>query len=141
MTLNMKNEIDHGLELWQFLESEWERLGTRPTAWSRQANIPDATMLRWRDGVEPELRNLRRVANALNRPLVEILLAAKYVTPKEVNGQQIMERVYSVPEAIALDPALGPGDRDVLLRVYTALVAADGTTRRPGKKSTGRARS
>jgi hypothetical protein len=106
--------------LFAFLEEEWDRMGLKPTAWTRKVGIPDATVLRWRDGIEPDMRSLKRIAEALERPLVDVLLAAEYITPDEVSGYVPQPRSYDLLEAIELDPKLSDGEREALRQVHDA---------------------
>lgn len=69
----------------------------------------DATVLgRWyRREVQPDIRNLRKFALAVRRPLLEVLVAAGHITPEEAGQQTVsvdpMERAIreaGVPEGM-----------------------------------------
>jgi hypothetical protein len=78
--------IDHGQRLTSFLQKEWDAAGTTRGAWCREAGLADSTVMRWGQGVEPDMRNLRMVAQGLGRRLVDVLLAAGYLSPDDVGG-------------------------------------------------------
>jgi hypothetical protein len=108
--------IDHGKRLAEFLASEWAAKGITRGTWCRENKIPDSTVMRWARGVEPDMRNLRIVAAALDRPLVDVLLAAGYLSPSDVNGRQVSPPTpwQSVDRAIEEDPTLSDALRQLL---------------------------
>lgn len=126
----MADKNKNALALYRFLESEWDRLGIRPTAWCRQVRIADATVLRWREGVEPDMRSLRRVAEALERPLIDLLLAAEYVTPEQIDGREITDRSFDLLETIRLDPKLSSAEREALRQVHDAFALVESGAKR-----------
>lgn len=110
-----------GKLLFAFLQTEWDAMGIGPTAWARRVGLPDATVLRWRDeDVDPDMRTLRRVAEALERPVVDVLLAAGYVTSDELNGYAVPVRTYDIIETIRLDQKLSDPEREALRQVHDA---------------------
>lgn len=111
---------DQAIALYRFLETEWDAMDIRPTAWCRSVGLADATVLRWRDGVEPDLRSLRRVAEALGRPLLDLLVASGYVTEEEAGGYVVPPRSYDLLEAIQLDQSISDGEREALRQVHDA---------------------
>jgi hypothetical protein len=112
--------IDHGKRLAEFLASEWASMGITRGTWCRENKIPDSTVMRWARGVEPDMRNLRIVAGALGRPLVDVLLAAGYLHPSDVNGRQVSPPTprQSVEKAIEEDPTLSDAMRELLRSTY-----------------------
>lgn len=119
--------------MYAFLQQEWDAMGIRPTAWCRKVGMADATVLRWRDGVEPDLRTLRRVAEALGRPLLDLLVAAGYVTSAEAGGYSVPIRSYSLLEAIELDRSISDGEREALRQVHDAFALVEAGRRRKVK--------
>lgn len=113
----MPDKSAEAIELYRFIQNECDRMDVRITTWARRHNIADATIIRWRQGVEPDMRSLRRVAEALGRPLWEVLTAAGYIDPEEV-GRDVSPREYDVAEAIRLDRRLTPRARELLNQVY-----------------------
>lgn len=75
-----ETDTDHGARLTRYLETVWDDLGTTRGAWCRQHRIADSTVMRWSIGVEPDMRNYRAVAAALELPLLDILVIAGEVT-------------------------------------------------------------
>lgn len=119
------DEIDHGLALTRFLEAEWAALDTNRARWCREKGLSDSTVLRWgQGGVNIDMRQLQLLAQGLGRPLVDVLLAAHYITPEQVNGRQVAPRE-PVPaeQAIRVDPALSEPLREVLLSTLRAFTA------------------
>lgn len=126
----------NALALYRFLQEEWDAMGVRPTAWCRRHGMSDATVLRWREGVEPDMALLKRVATELNRPLYEVLLAAGYITSDDLNGKTVTERTYSVPEALRGDPKLKDvpsGKKELLRQLYDQYVVDAQQVRRPSR--------
>jgi transcriptional regulator with XRE-family HTH domain len=108
--------------LYSFLEREWEAMDIRPSAWCRRVGLADATVLRWREGEsEPDMRTIRRVADALERPVIDLLVAMGYVTRREAGGYEPPARTYDLLETIRLDPKLTDGEREALRQVYDAI--------------------
>ena len=136
--LRMGTESANAKALYAFLEQEWARMGIRPTAWCRKVGLADATVLRWREGIEPDLRSLKRVAEALERPLIDILVGARYVTSEEAGGYVVAPRCCDLLEAIRLDPELSDGEREALRQVHDAfaLVEAERAHRTRSRRRT-----
>ncbi len=131
------DDVDPGRALWAFLEAEWRALGTNCTRWCRENGVSDSTVTRWgRFGSDNmQLHQLRLVARGLRRPLTEILLAARLVTPEEVHGRQVVPRE-AVPtaDAIAADPALSEHHRDALLGFHQLWLDAAGVAAPPRRR-------
>lgn len=116
--------VKPGLALYTFLQEEWRALGTTRGAWCRQADLPDSTVHRWSQGHEPDMKSLRAVATALERPFTDILLAAGYVTPEELGGALLSPRKPpTLDEALKLDPELiaDPGQQELLTQVVDSI--------------------
>lgn len=103
-TLKAAEPSRHALALYAFLRTEWDRLDVLPTIWCRQHGIPDPTVLRWARGVEPDMRSLRRVAEALGRSLLDVLVAGEYLTPDEAAGHVPTPVMVDARKAVQLDP-------------------------------------
>lgn len=115
----------HALALYSFLQKEWDAMKIAPTTWCRQVGIADPTVYRWRQGVEPDMRSLKRVAEALGRPVLDILVAAEYVTPEEAKGHIATPRSYDVLEAIRLDQSISDNCREAMRQVYDAFALVE----------------
>jgi hypothetical protein len=116
----------HALALYAFLEKEWAAMKTGPYAWCREVGIADPTVFRWKQGVEPDMRSLRRVAEALGRPVLEILIAVRYVSVAEANGHVVAPPPsYSVLEALERDQSISDDVREVLRQVYDSVMAIE----------------
>jgi len=113
----------HALYAW--LETEWANMGIKPTAWCRKVGLADATIFRWRDeGCEPDVATLKKVAEALERPLIDILIAANYITPDETGGYKAPERTYDLLETLRLDTGLSPHEREAHRHLHDAFALA-----------------
>lgn len=121
-----QSEVNHGQALHRFLEQEWAALGVTRGAWCRSNGISDSTMVRWQQGTDPDYRLMRQVADALDRSMLEILIAGKYIRPEEVDGLGVPPRQQvSVSEAIRLDPSLTDEARDALRLLLKAFQAVE----------------
>lgn len=122
----MGNETEnHGVLLTRYLEKEWDALYTTRGAWCREHGLPDTTVYRWSQGVEPDIGTMMKIADALGRKLVEVLYHAGYVDESDLRLRTVApprERI-DVIGAIRTDPELTDQQRQALLAVHTALVA------------------
>ena len=112
----------HGTRLTRFLQGEWNALGTTRGAWCRSVGIASSTVLRWSQGVEPDLKNLLIVAAGLDRKLVDVLYAAGYIGDEDVQVRTVApprERI-TIEAAIKTDVTLSDPERDALLAVHAA---------------------
>jgi transcriptional regulator with XRE-family HTH domain len=119
MATTPDDDIDHGAALSRFLAAEWAALGTNRARWCRQHGLSDSTVLRWSQGSSNiDMAQMNAVARALGRPLVDILLAARYLTPEEVGGRHATPREPTAAvDAIRADPGLSDTMRAALLAV------------------------
>ena len=120
-------------QLYGWLEDEWAARGITMTAWCREAGISNTTVLRWREGTEPDLRTLRIVADKLERSLVDVLLAAGYIYQDEVDGYEIPTRYYDIVETIRLDPDLSDEEREALRQIHDAFALVESGRKRKVK--------
>lgn len=115
----------HATKLYAFLQKEWDAMGIAPTTWCRTVGIPDPTVYRWKTGVEPDMKSMRRVAEALERPLVDVLLAAGYVTPAQVGGHiPELRRPHDLREALEKDQSVDAGLREAIRQMLDAFETA-----------------
>lgn len=107
-------------------------MGITRGQWCREVGLSDSTVSRWRTDTEPNLMNMKVVADGLGRPLIDILIAAGYLDPKDVRGRTVTPRVQ--PDAITAiqsDPTLTEIERDTLLQMLAAMrQVASGATGR-----------
>lgn len=103
---------DYGRRLHQFLQHEWDVLGVTRGAWCRQSGLPDSTVHRWGTGIEPTMANLRLVAAALHRPLVEVLVAVGYLEPADREHLYVESRQHHRVDR-ALHPVSQGGDDSI----------------------------
>ena len=98
---------------------------------ARASGVPESVISRWRNqGVTPSVEQLRRLREPLEITILELLVAAGYLTAAEAALPQPViapPRRGGVADAIAEDPALPEGLRRVLLEHYQALVAFAGS--------------
>lgn len=120
----------YGMDLHDFLQKEWDHMGTTRGAWCREAGIPDSTVHRWGQGIEPDMRSLRLVAEALHRPLVDVLQGAGYLDKKTLHREIPPRETPSVLKALQPpdkggDPTLSPVVREALLQIYERLTLVE----------------
>lgn len=130
----MGTEVSHGERLTEYLENEWNALGTTRGAWCRTAGLSASTVMRWSQGAEPDLRNLRIVAAGLDRNLVDILFAAGYIDERDARMRRVAppRPRLDIEVAIKTDRSISVAERDALLAVHAAfstLGAAAGKSR------------
>lgn len=128
--LRMGSPSKEAIALYRWLQTEWDAMDIAPTAWCRKVGFSDATVLRWRDGIEPDLRTLKKLAVALERPLLDVLIKAGYVKRNEVGEYQVPPRTYDLLETIRLDPTLSDGEREALRQVHDAFALVGSGRRR-----------
>lgn len=119
--------------LYAFLEKEWDAMKIAPTRWCREAGIADPTVYRWKHGVEPDMKSIRRVAEALGRPVLDVLVAAGYVSSEEANGHIPGPRSYDLREALRLDENFSPAIREALAQTLDGMLAIEAGTARKVK--------
>ena len=111
--------------LFDFILAECNAQQIALTTWCRGAGIPDPTVLRWREGVEPDMRSLRRVAVALDRSLIDILVAGGWITREEANGHVPQIRSYDLSEAIRLDTKISDAEREAHRQLQQAFAMVE----------------
>lgn len=120
------DDVDHGALVMDFLEHFWLANGLTRRAWCRAAGLPDSSVGRWRDGVEPEIASLKKVARGVQRPLVDLLLIAGYLSPEELAGPTPPEiQTFNVERAIRLDPGITEAEREALMAIHRAISAVE----------------
>lgn len=124
--------IADGPALHAWLEEELARRpgAMKPGPWARRTGVAsDATTSRWASGESrPSMDILAKIADALNVSLVDVLLAAKAITPEEAGGRTPHPYEPISPEdAIMLDPTL-PADAKQHLLGLLKLVRGPGVT-------------
>nr|QOL00369.1 hypothetical protein [uncultured organism] len=98
-----------------FLDHELAGLGEAPTGWARRNGITPTNLGKWRDGLDPTLESLEELAIALGRPMVDLLLAAGYITKADVAGRTVTPTpLPNVSDAIERDPQLSNAARAIL---------------------------
>lgn len=125
--------VDHAKALYAFIEKEWIKQGLKgPTPWARLNGFSVVTMLNWRDkGGDVDMRLIREVAAALHRPVIDVLIAAGYVSVDEAGGYVVPEREYDLLEAITLDPKISDAEREALRQLHDVFaVVSSGQKRR-----------
>jgi hypothetical protein len=108
----------NAIRLFRWLETEWDRMGVLPTIWCRQNGIPDPTVLRWQHGTEPDFRSLQRVAAALGRSIIDLLLVGGYISEEEANGHLPQPIVLDAEVAIRKDPRISDVLAEAMLRLW-----------------------
>lgn len=124
----------HGVLLTRFLEKEWDALYTTRGAWCRKVGVADSTVYRWSQGVEPDIRNMRLVADGLGRKLIDILYAAGYVDDTEVRVRAVTppRSRASMTDVVNTDSALTKDGKEMMLKLYSILTDTPVARRRRG---------
>lgn len=135
------DERNAGILLHRFLKEIWTREDTTRHAWSRKADIPDTTIFRWSEGIEPTLPVLRKVAAACNMSLLRLLVEIKLLDETdadlralrrevETERKQNARRKISIEEAIKLDQDISDSERRALSDLHGAFQAVKRNRRR-----------
>jgi transcriptional regulator with XRE-family HTH domain len=118
---------------WPYVQRYLDKYGWTPSDLSRHADINRSIISRWKEGAKPEVETVRRVANAFNRPLAEVLIASGLVTKDELAIKEIAvspldevsdtELLAELGRRMAAYRAAGqsdhPADRTLVSRVHT----------------------
>lgn len=108
-------------------------------AFAESKGIDHNAIHRWRTGDKPKIDGLRRVADALEMPLGDILIIAGYATPDDFDGTKPRPaKAPSLADAIEYDPTLSPDTRQMLrlfLGQVSEVASKDGRTGK-GRKRT-----
>ncbi len=80
---------------WAWLQRHLDERGWTMTDLAREADINRSIIGRWREG-QPEVPTARALARALDKPLLEVLVAAELLTPEEAGVTGVT--VISVPQ-------------------------------------------
>lgn len=120
------------------MQTLWDAEGTTRNAWALTHGMNGATILRWRDS-DPSMETMEQLAQALGRPLIDVLMLAEYVTPDDA-GRELPAVLgpQGVQAAIAADTAISEDGKQILLAMYRQLAgvvdeAPKPRTRRPVK--------
>lgn len=127
-----------GPNLYAWLDAYWRSHNTNANAWAdAHPGIQGATLSRWRSGTVPSLQAMRLVADAVDRPLVDVLTVAGAIRPGEAGDRPapVTPEAPSIDVAIAQDPTLSPLARQTLGDILAAIRGVEGggagtTTRR-----------
>lgn len=115
-----------GRALYAWLQAEWQALGTNQEAWCREHGLSPATVSRWQTGVEPKIDAIRLVATGLRRPILDVLVAARLLSPDEAAGHDGgPPPAPTIEAALKNDPAIPRGLRPVLHDLLKAFRAVD----------------
>lgn len=127
---------NYGANLYAYLEKEWDSQGLTRGAWCRIHRLADSTVLRWSQGYEPSMENLRVVADIVRVTLPQLLVVCGYIDARtsKINSPAPRERP-SVAEAIELDSSIDENERQALRLMHEAFTSA-----KDGRKRTTRIR-
>lgn len=88
----------------EYLEAAMKRARIESNAeLARRSGVNDSVISRWKSGVVPSLDKIRRVAEALNRPFLEVAVAAGAMTPEEARMTS-PPALPEVPVGAGIDP-------------------------------------
>lgn len=110
-----------------FLDAAMRKSGYGTAAdLSRASGIDQTQISRWLRGLgQPSLDNLRKLAPALRRPMLELVVASGHLTREEARLRDLRPieepEAPSVSEAVERDPRLMDMAREHLLRQYEML--------------------
>src|SRR4051812_48970834 len=110
MILRMSNTKGaHGRALTRWLNQIWESEGTNANKWAREHGFSGPTVHRWGVDTDPTtIDMLRKIADALGRPLLDVLVMGEYITADEAAGHDVapIQPPPSVLDAIERDESL-----------------------------------
>lgn len=111
---------------------------------SRATGIGESNISRWRRGISgaPDVESCRRLAHAIGRPMIEVLVACGHLSPSEAR-EIVPQTPPQMPPTLArlavvqrvLDDPKMPEATRVRLRVLLDL-AVETATAQPGKEAT-----
>lgn len=107
-----------------WLEGRMAALGLSATALSAAAGVPDSMVSRWRrQGVRPEVAQLRRLAAPLQVELLDLLVASGHLTEQEAlrPAPPAHPGWDDAKKALGADPDVDPDLRELLLVQYEAM--------------------
>lgn len=117
-------EGSHGRSLVAYLDALRETAGaTSMRSYMASVGYDAARVSQWKLGKPPSIAHMRELADALDVPLGEILVAAMYGTADDFGGIREV-RHSTVLEAIRLDTQLSDKAKAALSSTYEAVVAA-----------------
>lgn len=113
-----------GPALYRYLQAYWTAKGTNQNAWcDEHPGLHAPTVGRWRNGSEPKLNALRKVAEALGEPVIQILVAAEVLTPEEAHGIEAHPYTPTFDDAVRSDPTLTDRERELYPQMREAFRA------------------
>jgi transcriptional regulator with XRE-family HTH domain len=78
-----------------------------PSDLAKRSGVDQSLISRWlRDGTQPALPALRRVALVLDVPLLDLMVVAGHIEPTEANREDVPEPPAPVPVGANVDPDL-----------------------------------
>lgn len=116
------DSTEYGPNLYRFLADYWRATGTNQNAWcDAHPGIHAPTVSRWRTGTEPRVAAYRAVADALGRPILDILQIAGVITADEAKGRAVTPTTApSIDDALRLDDTVPASVREALASMLQA---------------------
>ena len=110
------DEATYGPGLYRYIERHWLAEGSNRNAWcDAHPGMQAPTLVRWSKGTAPDVVWYRRVADALGKPILDVLVGSGVITEGEANGYAVAEPSTSYSsflDAVARDPELTERERE-----------------------------
>jgi hypothetical protein len=123
----MRNETRqyNGPALVEWIENECKALGYGTLHdFGNNNGIPPKNFTDWKGGAVPGLGKLQQVAEALGRPLVDVLLAAHVLRPDDIGGRELPRTSTVTPQqAIKASSWIPREDKLFLIKTLDRLEA------------------
>lgn len=118
---------------WQeYLRSAMAAVGIANAAdLTRRTGVNESQVSRWLRGLgQPDLANLRRIAPALGRPLLELTVAAGHLSPDEAKLREVRAPAAPVRRGISTE-GLDPEQERALEALVETMRAQNPAARKP----------
>ena len=119
---NVAPESEWGPNLYRYLERHWRAQGTNANAWTyAHPGVQGPTVSRWQRGTIPSLPAMRAVADALEVPMADVLVAAGVMDKRELGREPATPPEPDIDAAIAGDPTLSDLARRTLRDILAGI--------------------
>lgn len=90
-------------------------------SWSQKHGLAAGNFGRWKNGMEPTVERMSELADALGRPFVDILVAARVLTEDEIGIEPVRHSTILTPEEAIEMSNLNPKIKESLLGLLDQL--------------------
>lgn len=122
----MGNDSTYGPSLYAYLDRIWTQQGTNAAAWGRAHGIVSPTLSRWKSGSVPSLQAMQQVADALGKPVADVLVGAGVLHERDLWRGSGEQGPPTLDEALASDEAYPAEVRARLREILDSMMAVMG---------------